>query len=240
MVFNKLISNKLHEIKYLSNTHLNIPMNAKVDTYFSQLTKWKPELEAMRQILLDCGLVEEFKWRTPCYTYNNNNMIIIGGFKESCVMSFLKGVFMRDDHKLLASPGENSQTARLVRFTSVSQVIELEPILKTYIYEAIEIEKSGIKLDPEKKPELVLVDELLAMMSTNSEFKIAFENLTPGRQRAYNMHFTSAKQSETRTSRIQSYMPRIMKGKGMNDCICGLSKRMPNCDGSHKMLKEEV
>ena len=215
-------------------------MNAKVDTYFSQLTKWKPELEAMRQILLDCGLVEEFKWRTPCYTYNNNNMIIIGGFKESCVMSFLKGVFMRDDHKLLASPGENSQTARLVRFTNVSQVIELEPILKTYIYEAIEIEKSGIKLDPEKKPELVLVDELLAMMSTNSEFKIAFENLTPGRQRAYNMHFASAKQSETRTSRIQSYMSRIMNGKGMNDCICGLSKRMPNCDGSHKMLKEEV
>ena len=215
-------------------------MNAKVDTYFSQLTKWKPELEAMRQILLDCGMVEEFKWRTPCYTYNNNNMIIIGGFKESCVMSFSKGVFMKDDHKLLASPGENSQTARLVRFTSVSQVIELEPILKTYIYEAIEIEKAGIKLDPAQKPELTLVDELLEMMSTNSDFKTAFENLTPGRQRAYNMHFASAKQSETRTSRIQSYMPRIMKGKGMNDCICGLSKRMPNCDGSHKMLKEEV
>lgn len=215
-------------------------MNAKVDTYFSQLTKWKPELEAMRQILLDCGMVEECKWRTPCYTYNNNNMIIIGGFKESCVMSFLKGVFMRDDHKLLASPGENSQTARLVRFTNVSQVIELEPILKTYIYEAIEIEKAGIKLDPAQKPELTLVDELLEMMSTNSDFKTAFENLTPGRQRAYNMHFTSAKQSETRTSRIQSYMSRIMNGKGMNDCICGLSKRMPNCDGSHKMLKEEV
>lgn len=215
-------------------------MNAKVDTYFSQLTKWKPELEVMRQILLDSGLVEEFKWRGPCYTYNNSNIIIIGGFKDNCVMSFLKGVFMRDDHKLLVSPGENSQTVRFVRFTNVSQVIELEPILKTYIYEAIEIEKAGIKLDPTQKPELTLVDELLAMMSTNSEFKTAFENLTPGRQRAYNMHFASAKQSETRKSRIQSYIPRIMNGKGMNDCICGLSKRMPNCDGSHKMLKEEV
>ena len=213
-------------------------MNTGVETYFVNLKHWKPELEMLRNIVLDCGLVEEFKWRGPCYTYNNSNSIIIGGFKDNFVISFLKGVFLRDDHKLLQKPGDNSQTARIIRFTEISQVLELEPIIKTYIYEAIEIEKAGLKLDPSVKPTLEYIPEFEKFMSENAEFKSAFEALTPGRQRAYNMHFASAKQSETRTSRIMAVMPRVMNGKGPNDCICGLSKRMPNCDGSHKLLKE--
>lgn len=213
-------------------------MNTSVETYFENLKQWKPELELLRSIVLDCGLVEEFKWRGPCYTFNNSNCIIIGGFKDNFVISFLKGVFLRDDHKLLQKPGENSQTARFIRFTEASQVLELEPIIKTYIYEAIEVEKAGMKLDPADKPTLEYIPEFEKIMSENAEFKAAFEALTPGRQRAYNMHFASAKQSETRTSRIIAIMPRVFKGKGLNDCICGLSKRMPNCDGSHKMLKE--
>ena len=213
-------------------------MNTSVETYFVNLKHWKPELEMLRNIVLDCGLVEEFKWRGPCYKYNHSNSIIIGGFKDNFVISFLKGVFLRDDHKLLQKPGENSQTARIIRFTEISQVLELEPIIKTYIYEAIEIEKAGLKLDPSVKPTLEYIPEFEKFMSENAEFKAAFEALTPGRQRAYNMHFASAKQSETRTSRIMAVMPRVMNGKGPNDCICGLSKRMPNCDGSHRILKE--
>lgn len=213
-------------------------MNTSVETYFENLKQWKPELELLRSIVLDCGLVEEFKWRGPCYTFNNSNCIIIGGFKDNFVISFLKGVFLRDDHELLQKPGDNSQTVRFMRFTEASQVLELEPIIKTYIYEAIEVEKAGMKLDPADKPTLEYIPEFEKIMSENAEFKAAFEALTPGRQRAYNMHFASAKQSETRTSRIISIMPRVLKGKGLNDCICGLSKRMPNCDGSHKMLKE--
>lgn len=213
-------------------------MNANVEVYFANLRQWKPELEMLRNIVLECGMVEEFKWRGPCYTYNNSNIIIIGGFKDNFVISFLKGVFLRDDHKLLQKPGDNSQTARIIRFTEASQVLELEPIIKTYIYEAIEVEKAGMKLDPTTKPALEQIPEFDKFMAENAEFKAAFEGLTPGRQRAYNMHFASAKQSETRTSRISAVVPRVMKGKGPNDCICGLSKRMPNCDGSHKMLKE--
>jgi uncharacterized protein YdeI (YjbR/CyaY-like superfamily) len=213
-------------------------MNTNVEVYFANLRQWKPELEMLRNIVLECGMVEEFKWRGPCYTYNNSNIIIIGGFKDNFVISFLKGVFLRDDHKLLQKPGDNSQTARIIRFTEASQVLELEPIIKTYIYEAIEVEKAGMKLDPTTKPALEQIPEFDKFMAENAEFKAAFEGLTPGRQRAYNMHFASAKQSETRTSRISAVVPRVMKGKGPNDCICGLSKRMPNCDGSHKMLKE--
>jgi uncharacterized protein YdeI (YjbR/CyaY-like superfamily) len=213
-------------------------MNTNVEAYFENLKQWKPELEMLRNIVLDCGMIEEFKWRGPCYTYNNNNCIIIGGFKDNFVISFLKGVFLRDDHKLLQKPGDNSQTARIIRFTEASQVMELEPIIKTYIYEAIEVEKAGMKLDPTHKPALEQIPEFDKYMSENAEFRAAFEGLTPGRQRAYNMHFASAKQSETRTSRILAIVPRVLKGKGLNDCICGLSKRMPNCDGSHKMLTE--
>jgi len=213
-------------------------MNTNVEVYFANLRQWKPELEMLRNIVLECGLVEEFKWRGPCYTYNNSNIIIIGGFKDNFVISFLKGVFLRDDHKLLQKPGDNSQTARIIRFTEGSQITELEPIIKSYIYEAIEVEKAGMKLDPTTKPALEQIPEFDKFMAENAEFKAAFEGLTPGRQRAYNMHFASAKQSETRTSRILAIVPRVMKGKGLNDCICGLSKRMPNCDGSHKMLKE--
>ena len=213
-------------------------MNNSVETYFENLKQWKPELKLLRSIVLDCGLVEEFKWRGPCYTFNNSNCIIIGGFKDNFVISFLKGVFLRDDHKLLQKPGENSQTARFIRFTEASQVLELEPIIKTYIYEAIEVEKAGLKLDPADKPTLEYIPEFEKFMSENAEFKAAFEALTPGRQRAYNMHFASAKQSETRTSRIVAIIPRVLNGKGLNDCICGLSKRMPNCDGSHKMLRD--
>lgn len=213
-------------------------MTSKVDDFIANAEKWQKEYKKLRAIVLDCGLTEELKWKQPCYTYKNTNILIISGLKDYCVLSFLKGVLLKDAENILVSPGKNSQSGRLARFTSLYEIEEQEARLKAYIYEAIEVEKAGLKVPKKDNTQLELVEELLYKMQGDAVFKAAFEGLTPGRQRAYNMFFEQAKQSKTREARIEKFYPRILKAKGMNDCVCGLSKRMPNCDGSHKQLQK--
>ena len=200
--------------------------NPAVDEFLENAKKWQQELTLLRSIILDCALTEEFKWKQPCYTYQNKNVLIIGGFKENCFINFFKGALLQDQEKLLVSPGENSQSAKMIKFTNTDQ-----------IFEAIEAEKAGLKVELKKDVELVLIEELEEVLKNDSKLNEAFKALTPGRQRAYNIFFSGAKQSSTRISRIENYKQRILSGKGFNDCTCGLSKRMPTCDGSHKNLK---
>lgn len=212
-------------------------MNSKVDTYLSELQKWKHELEQLRDIVLDCGLVEELKWGTPCYMFQKNNIILLGAFKDFCIISFLKGALLSDTEGILTKMGENTQAARVVKFTSVKEIKKLQAILKTYIFEAVEIEKAGLKVEPKKQSEYTIPEELKNQFKLKPDFKKAFDALTPGRQRGYLLYFSDSKQSKTREARIEKYLLRIMQGKGINDCVCGLSKKMPSCDGSHKFLK---
>lgn len=212
-------------------------MNSKVDTYLSELRKWKQELEQLREIVLDCGLIEELKWGTPCYMFQKSNIILLGAFKDFCIISFLKGALLSDTENILNKMGENTQAARVVKFTSAKEIKKLQAILKTYIFEAVEIEKAGLKIEPKKHSEYKVPEELQNQFKLKPDFKTAFEALTPGRQRGYLLYFCDSKQSKTREARIEKYLPRIMNGKGLNDCVCGLSKKMPNCDGSHKFLK---
>jgi len=212
-------------------------MNPKVDEYLLNAKKWRNELEKLRTIALDCMLEEELKWGVPCYMYQKTNIILIGEFKDSCVLSFIKGALLSDANEILSKPGENSQSGRVIKFTNVKQIIEKEAILKAYIHEAIEAEKAGLKVTFKDNSELVFVEELEKVLNKNALLKKAFNALTPGRQRAYNLFFSDAKQSATREARIEKYKQRILDGKGINDCICGLSKRMPTCDGSHKYIK---
>lgn len=209
-------------------------MNREVDAYIDRAKSWQPELKLLRTILLDCGLLEEYKWRQPCYTYDHNNVIILSPFKDYCALNIIKGSLLEDAEGRLTKPGENTQGGRQFRFTSLKEIKELEAIIKAYIYEAIEVARAGLKVPSSDNTNLDFPDELLEIMESKPDFKAAFESLTPGRQRAYNILFTGAKQSATRTTRIKKYIPRIMDGFGFNDCVCGHSKRMPNCDGSHK------
>jgi uncharacterized protein YdeI (YjbR/CyaY-like superfamily) len=211
-------------------------MNKKVDAFISKLKTWKAEMEALRAILHEFPLTEELKWGKPCYAFENSNIIIIQGFKEYCGLLFFKGALLKDAKSLLVKPGENTQGGRLIKFKTVQEITKLKASIKSYIKEAIEVEKLGLKLEPMEK-ELVLPDELLAIFKKNAPFKKAFNSLTPGRQRAYNMFFTAAKQSATRETRIEKYKKQILDGKGINDCTCGLSQKMPYCDGSHRQLK---
>ena len=211
-------------------------MNMKVGSYISKLKTWKAEMEALRAILHEFPLTEELKWGKPCYTFENSNIIIIQGFKEYCCLLFFKGALLKDAKGLLVKPGENTQGGRLIKFKTVQEITKLKAPIKSYIKEAIEVEKLGLKIEPMDK-ELVLPDELLAIFKKNAPFKKAFNALTPGRQRAYNMFFTAAKQSATRETRIEKYKKQILDGKGINDCTCGLSLKMPYCDGSHRQLK---
>jgi uncharacterized protein YdeI (YjbR/CyaY-like superfamily) len=209
-------------------------MKPQVDEYLDRLQKWPEELGVLRSIALECMLTETVKWGVPCYTYQYANLLMLGSFKEYCCISFFKGVLMSDPHGILTSPGENSQSVKMVKFTNLQEIVTLKPILKEYIYEAIEVENLGLKVETKKLFNLVFAEELIQVLSQDSVFKTAFEALTPGRQRAYNLFFTAAKQSATRLSRIEKYRQQILDGKGINDCTCGLSKRMPTCDGSHK------
>jgi uncharacterized protein YdeI (YjbR/CyaY-like superfamily) len=187
--------------------------------------------------VLDCSLTEELKWKQPCYTFKNKNILMIGGFKENCFISFFKGILLQDQEGLLVSPGENSQSVRMMKFTNSKEISDISSLLKSYIYEAIEVEKAGLRVAIKKAEELILIDELKEALTHDSKLNDAFKALTPGRQRAYNIFFSGAKQASTRISRIDNYKQRILNGKGFNDCTCGLSKRMPTCDGSHKVLK---
>ena len=192
-------------------------MNPKVDFYFSKAQKWQEELKKLRMILLDCGLTEELKWRSPCYTSQKSNIVIIQGFKEYCALMFFKGALLSDPNGILKKPGENAQAARQIRFTNVREIVEMETILKAYIYEAIEVEKSGLKVNFKKTTEFIIPEEFQNKLVEIPALKTAFDALTPGRQRAYILYFSAPKQSKTRESRVEKCMQQILKGKGLKD-----------------------
>jgi uncharacterized protein YdeI (YjbR/CyaY-like superfamily) len=192
-------------------------VNPKVDIFLSKAEKWQGELEKLRFILLDCMLTEDLKWGQPCYAFNNTNIAIIGGLKEYCVLSFFNGVLLSDPNGILVAPGENTQTVRIVSFTSVRQITEMEPILKAYIYEAIEVEKAGLKAVLKKTEEYPVPEEFQHKLDELPALKKAFEALTPGRQRGYYLYFSAPKQSKTREARVEKCMPLILSGKGLGD-----------------------
>lgn len=209
-------------------------MNPNISIFFENLTKWKDELQVLRTYVLDCLLHEEEKWKVPCYTYNGKNILIIHGFKDYYALNFIKGSLLLDSEKILIQQTENVQSGRQIRFTTIEQLVAMETTIKAYIFEAIEVEKAGLKIEYKKKEDYTIPEELIEKFKENTEFQNAFEALTPGRQKGYLLHFSGSNNSATRINRIEKYMDKILQGKGMTDCTCGLSKRMPNCDGSHK------
>ena len=192
-------------------------MNPKVDVYLSKAKKWREEFEKLRMIILDCQLTEEMKWGCPCYTFQKSNIVLIHGFKEYCALLFFKGALLNDANGILIRQTENVQAGRQVRFTNVREIVEMETILKAYIYEAIEVEKAGLKVNFKKNTELIFPEEFQKKLDEIPDFKTAFDALTPGRQRAYNLYFSEPKQSKTRESRVEKYMQQILNGKGLND-----------------------
>ncbi|WP_435005221.1 DUF1801 domain-containing protein [Tundrisphaera lichenicola] len=208
--------------------------NPEVDEYIRTHEKWREELQKLRSIVLGCPLVEEVKWRAPCYTHEGGNIAILGAFKDYCALTFMKGVLLKDPDGILDKPGENTRTARLIRFTSVREIVAVEPALIAYLLEAIAVEKAGLKSNTRENAEYSLPEELRKKLDESPALKAAFAALTPGRQRAYALFFSAAKQSKTRESRVEQYTRQILEGKGLNDCTCGLTRRPPACDGSHK------
>ena len=212
-------------------------MHTKVDTYIENHDNWQAELKQLCSILVSCGLTETFKWRNPCYTFQDKNVLILFGFKEYCGVSFLKGVLLKDELNILVQPTENMQAVRQLRFTNIADILKLTDVIKAYIFEAIEVEKSAVKVPSKKVSEFDVPEELEIIFEKEIDFEEAFKTLTPGRQKGYLLYFSAAKQSKTRISRIKKYQTRIFKGQGINDCVCGLSKKKPGCDGSHKQLE---
>jgi len=192
-------------------------MNPKVDFYFSKATKWQKEIEKLRKIILDCGLTEELKWGCPCYTFNNSNIVLIHVFKEYCAVLFFKGALLNDASGILVQQTKNVQAARQVRFTNLREVRDQEPILKAYIYEAIEVEKAGLKVNLKKTAEYAIPEEFQKKLNKMPALKKAFNALTPGRQRAYLLYFSSPKQSKTRETRVEKSVQQILEGRGLND-----------------------
>ena len=213
-------------------------MNKKVDQYLNSLKNWQDELTRLRALILDCGLTEDFKWMHPCYSNNGKNIVLIHEFKEYCAILFHKGALLKDPKNILVQQTENTQSARQIRFTNVAEIEELETIIREYVFEAIEIEKAGLKVKMKKTSDFEFPKELKQKFKENPKLEKAFNNLIPGRQKGYLLHFSKPKQGNTRISRIEKSTERILNGKGINDCVCGLSKRMPNCDGSHKQLEK--
>jgi uncharacterized protein YdeI (YjbR/CyaY-like superfamily) len=192
-------------------------MNPKVGFFFAKAGKWSAEMEEMRAIALDCGLTEELKWGVPCYTWEKKNVVLIHGFKEYCAFLFFKGVLLKDPKGILIRQTANVQSARQIRFTSVQEVVKKRSVLKTYIKEAISLEKSGQQVSFKKTPEFPVVKEFQEKLNKVPGLKAAFRSLTPGRQRGYLLFFSAAKQSSTRIARIEKYVPHIFQGKGLND-----------------------
>jgi uncharacterized protein YdeI (YjbR/CyaY-like superfamily) len=192
-------------------------MNPKVDIFLSKLTKWKPEMERLRMILLNSPLTEEVKWTVPIYTYEGKNIIGINGMKEYCSIAFFKGALLKDEANLLIQATEHTQAARSIHFTSVEAIVEKEALLKTYILEAIEAEKAGLKVQVEKPSDLPVPEEFQIKLDEIPGLNEAFKALTQGRQRGYLLYFSQAKQSATRASRVEQFIPRILMGKGQFD-----------------------
>ncbi|OJW69325.1 MAG: hypothetical protein BGO68_02655 [Candidatus Amoebophilus sp. 36-38] len=192
-------------------------MNPQVDIYFSKANKWQEELEKLRMIMLDSPLTEELKWGVPCYTFQKSNIVLIHEFKEYCALLFFKGALLNDAHGILTKLGKNTQAGRQIRFTNVREIVEIEPVLKAYIDEAIEVEKAGLKINYKKTAEFIIPEEFQNKLDEIPALKTAFDALTPGRQRAYILYFSAPKQSKTRKSRVEKYMQQILNGKGLND-----------------------
>jgi uncharacterized protein YdeI (YjbR/CyaY-like superfamily) len=192
-------------------------MNSDVDLFLSRAKKWRKELEKLRMIILDCRLTEELKWGAPCYTFQESNIVLIREFKEYCGLLFFKGALLKDASGILIKPGENTQAGRQIRFTSTREIVAMEPILKAYIYEAIDVEKTGLKVPFKKTAEFIIPEEFQNKLDEIPDLKTAFYALTPGRQRAYILYFSQPKQSKTRESRIEKCMLQIINGKGLND-----------------------
>lgn len=192
-------------------------MNPKVDFFFAKESKWQKEYEKLRMIILDCGLQEELKWGSPCYTFGNRNIVLIHGFKEYCAVLFFKGALLSDANNILIQQTENVQVPRQVRFTTVREVVKLEPVLKAYIYEAIEVERAGLTMKLKKPSEYKMPEEFQKKLDKNRALKKAFEALTPGRQKGYIFHFSQAKLASTREARVEKCIPQILKGKGLED-----------------------
>ncbi|MNK06346.1 hypothetical protein D3C87_242410 [compost metagenome] len=192
-------------------------MNPKVDIFLSKSDKWREEFEALRTIVLECGLTEELKWGQPCYSFNKSNIAIIQGFKEYCALLFFKGALLSNTDDLLIRQTDHVQSARQIRFTSPKEIWMVKQEIKNYIFEAIEVEKAGLKVEMKKTSDFEVAEEFQQKLKALPALRIAFEALTPGRQRAYLFHFSEAKQSKTRSARIEKYIPQILSGKGIND-----------------------
>lgn len=212
-------------------------MNTKVDAYIDGLKHWKLEAALLREILFTTDLKEDFKWARPCYSHNGKNIVGIATLKEHCALNIFNGAALSDPNGLLILPGEHTQSGRWMKFDSLTTINKQSKIIKLFIKQAIELEKNGVKIVKPKTPQLLLPAELQQFFKKDTKLKNAFNALTPGRQRAYLIYFSGTKNAQTIINRIEKVIPKIMCGKGMNDCTCGLSKRMPNCDGSHKFLK---
>jgi uncharacterized protein YdeI (YjbR/CyaY-like superfamily) len=192
-------------------------MNPKVDVFLSKSKDWQQEFTKLRAIILDCQLTEELKWGKPCYTFQKNNIVLMHGFKEYCALLFFKGALLNDAKGILIQQTENVQAARQIRFTNVREIVKMEPILKTYIYEAIAVEQAGLKVNYKKASEFSIPEEFQNKLDEIPALKTAFNALTPGRQRGYILYFSAPKQSKTRQSRVEKCMQQILNRKGLDD-----------------------
>jgi uncharacterized protein YdeI (YjbR/CyaY-like superfamily) len=191
--------------------------NPQVDRYVRKNKNWQKELDTLRKIILTTPLTEEVKWRVPCYTFEEHNVVFLGAFKEWCGLSFVKGVLLKDAKRILKAPGPNSQSTRLVRFTDVRKIVAMGSTLKAYIREAIAVEKAGVKVKLKKITEHKIPEELQKKLDESSVLEKAFRALSPGRQRAYMLYFSGAKQAKTREARVEKHLKRILSGKGLDD-----------------------
>jgi uncharacterized protein YdeI (YjbR/CyaY-like superfamily) len=192
-------------------------LNPRVDWYFGKNERWEAALRKLRAIVLDCRLTEELKWGCPCYTLSGSNIALIHVFKEYCALLLFKGVLLKDDRCILVQQTKNVQAARQIRFTNVREVVKIERVVKAYILEAIEAEKSGLRVKLKKTAEFEMPEEFNKKLKELPALKKAFFALTPGRQRGYLLYFSTAKQSKTREARVAKCMERILNGKGLDD-----------------------
>jgi uncharacterized protein YdeI (YjbR/CyaY-like superfamily) len=192
-------------------------MNPNVDFFFRKAKQWQEEFEKLRTIILDCGLTEELRWGCPCYTFQKSNIVLIHGFKEYCALLFFKGAMLKDPNRILIQQTKNVQAARQIRFTNIREIAKMEPVLKAYTKEAIEVEKAGLEVRFKKTSQFKIPEEFQIKLDEIPNLKTAFDALTPGRQRGYILYFSAPQQSKTRESRVGKSMQQILKGKGLND-----------------------
>jgi uncharacterized protein YdeI (YjbR/CyaY-like superfamily) len=214
-------------------------MSSINDAFFQKPQRWQPELLALRTILISEPLQESIKWGKPCYSWEDKNIVILGPFKNFVTLGFFKGALLSDTLELLVKPGEHTQAGRQLRFESVEDIKQKEVTIRQYLQQAIQIEQKGIEFVPTELNSGIFPEEWASRLAATPALAKAFSQLTPGRQRAYQIYFSAPQQAATRERRIDKMVPLILSGKGINDCTCGLSKKMPYCDGSHKQLRNQ-